>query len=362
MQREPLVSIIVLNFNGRKFLGECILSVLASLGEFELIVVDNGSTDDSMAVIASFSDERIHVLRNKVNLGFAEGNNAGSRIASGEFLLFLNNDTKVNPSWLIPLLKTMEGDAGVAIVQSKLVSLKDNGKTIDSRGDFADTYGSMFCRDQGLSNSPETDKDEEVFGARGAAMMIRRDIFFEVGMFDPDFFMGYEDADLSWRVRLSGWKVMYVPTSVVYHEGGGTFSPARAYHNPKNLFMLQFKNQTTRTLAVHLPPVILVNSIGLLSNIINKRYAQTMYTLRAYEWLFSNLPLICTKRAFVQTLRRATATDSGMMLRPTVRQYIRYNIDLHESWSDLEKVKLVQQAYLRSLIKTLPKGVPSHGE
>jgi GT2 family glycosyltransferase len=360
MQHEPLVSIIVVNFNGAEFLRKCILSVLTSLGEFELVVVDNASTDDSMAVLGSFSDERIRVIRNRANLGFAEGNNVGSKIASGEFLLFLNNDTRVDPSWLIPLLKTMEGDADVAIVQSKLVSLKDNGKTIDSRGDFVDTYGSMFCRDQGLLNSPETDKDEEVFSARGAAMMIRRDVFFEVGMFDPDFFMGYEDADLSWRVRLSGWKVMCVPSSVVYHEGGGTFSAVRAYQNSKNFFILQFKNQTTRTLAVHVPPVILVSLIGLLSNTLSNRDVQTMYTLRAYKWLFSNLPLICAKRAFVQTLRRATATDSGMMLRPTLRQYIRYNIDLHESWSDMEKLKLVHQAYLRSLIKTLQKGLSGH--
>lgn len=363
LQHKPLVSVIILNLDGAKFLRGCISSVLASdYDRFELIVVDNGSTDDSMAVLAYFSDERIRVLRNKSNLGFAEGNNVGSKIAKGEFLLFLNNDTFVDRLWLSQLLKAIEADPGVAIAQSKLVSLRDKGRTIDSRGDFIDIYGEVYCRDQGLTNRPETGDVEEVFSARGAAMMIRRAVFFKVGMFDPDFFLSLEDVDLSWRVRLNGWKVIYVPSSVVYHEGAATYSPVKSYHHSKNFYMLLPKNCTTRSLIVYFPRIILINSMGLISNVLGRRREEVVHSLRVYKWVFSHLSLIWRKRVVVQRLRRNNATDFDMMLKPTLRQYTRYLIDMHSSWSNNAKGQQVQQAYLRSLTRTLLERVPGEGE
>jgi len=232
---RPLVSIIVLNYNGMKFLPGCLSTLLnTSYPNFEIIVVDNSSKDGSVDLIKrSFgSSPRLTVQQNERNFGFAEGNNIGARLANGKYIVFLNVDTQTDSEWLTKLVEVMESDESIGAAQNKLL-LFDHS-TIDSTGDFINFYGRGWMRGYGEQDKGRYNKADEVFSARGAAMIVKKQVLEEVGYFDPAFFMVCEDIDLSWRIRLRGCKVMFVPKSIVYHFGSGTRKefqrPAQSYY------------------------------------------------------------------------------------------------------------------------------------
>jgi GT2 family glycosyltransferase len=173
-----MISIVILNFNGKKFLDECLSSVLKSnYPDFEVIFVDNASTDGSVEFVQSnfrgYSNLRI--IRNNRNLGFAEGNNVGAKVAKGEYVVFLNVDTKVDPNWLKELVTAMESDESIGAAQSKL--LQFDGRTIDSAGDFINFYGFGWMRGHGEIDRGQFNKIDEIFSARGAAMIVRKKSF-----------------------------------------------------------------------------------------------------------------------------------------------------------------------------------------
>lgn len=347
--KQPLVSIIILNYNGSKYLANCLGSVLESFYDsFEIIFVDNASTDDSISIVNKiFKDDKIIIVRNSSNLGFAEGNNIGAGYARGEYLVFLNNDTKVEPTWLQALVQVMELDQKIGAAQSKMLLLDDPGRIFDSAGDFIDFYCMAFRRADGEKDLGQHDNMEEVFSARGACMIIRRSVLNAVEGFDPDFPLGYEDIDICWRIRLRGYKVMYVPKSIVFHKGYGTSSYLRKVRrDPVPLLMI--KNYDAFNLLLYLLPH-LASSLGafILDILVRRKLVLALERLDGTRWVLLNLRRILAKRYRVQQIIRRVPDREvkKMMLQSNLTLYTRYLLDAHRFMYDPVSLKNLHNSY-----------------
>ena len=233
---SPKVSIIIVNYNGKELLQKCLDSLLkVNYDNFEIILVDNNSTDGTVEFITKNYPSLI-IIKLDSNKGFAEPNNVAAKISKGKYLLFLNNDTVVTPNFISEMVKVMETDKKIAICQSLL--LKPDG-SIDSSGDFIDDLGVVY------NSKTKIDEIREVSSARGASMLVRSDIFEKLDGFDQKFFITFEDVDLCWRSWILGYRVLIIPTSIVYHEGGITIKKIKseiAFHGFKNQLAMKITN------------------------------------------------------------------------------------------------------------------------
>ena len=246
--REPEVSVVVVNWNGAAWLPRCLEALRRQRGiQFETVLVDNGSTDGSVELVAASFPE-VRIVRLPSNEGFAGGNNAGVRAARARLVAFLNNDTEADPGWLRALADALCATPHAALAASRIVFM-DRPGVIDSAGDGWLRAGSGFKRGHGSAAGAWEDQDQ-VFGACGAACMIRRDAFEAVGGFDEEFFLLFEDVDLSYRVRLAGWTCVYVPAARVLHASSATIgrlSSLSVFYGQRNVEWVYFGN-TPRTL------------------------------------------------------------------------------------------------------------------
>jgi hypothetical protein len=216
----PFISVIVLNHNGGKFLKGCLTSTLnTDYPNFEVILVDNASIDNSLKIAQLFiQNSKFKIINSQKNLGFSKGNNIGASEAKGKYLLFLNNDTIVEKNWLKELIAVIDNDSSVGAVQPKLLFLQ-NPNAVQSAGNFIDTLGFTIPRTRLPEEQKKLNCQCEI-AATGAAFMIRRDLFDHLGGFEQNFFIYYEDTDLSWRVYMAGKSILLVPSSIVYHAEG----------------------------------------------------------------------------------------------------------------------------------------------
>ena len=232
----PKVSIIIVNYNGKELLQKCLDSLLkVNYDNFEIILVDNNSTDGTVELVTKNYPSLI-IIKLDSNKGFAEPNNIAAKISNGKYLLFLNNDTVVTPNFISEMVKVMETDKKIAVCQSLL--LKPDG-SVDSSGDFIDHLGVVY------NSKTKIDEIREVSSARGASMLVRSDIFEKLDGFDQKFFITFEDVDLCWRSWILGYRVLIIPTSIVYHEGGITIKKIKseiAFHGFKNQLAMKITN------------------------------------------------------------------------------------------------------------------------
>ena len=301
------VSVIVLNYNGRHWLEGCLTATLEQIGERgELILADNASTDDSVDLVRThFPTVRLAAFEQ--NFGFARGNNMGARIARGRYLAFLNNDTVPQPGWLSALKAPFDRDPSTALATSRIVYL-DDPSVVDSAGDGYLRAGGAFKR---LHGSPSAAAGEpgEVFGVCGAACMVRRDAFLDLGGFDEDFFMIYEDVDISYRARLRGYKCTYVPGAIVHHAGSaslGRNSAMSVYYGQRNLEWTYLKNTPWPLLIRSFPNHVLYDGAGLLA--YGARGLLGPYVKGKWAAL-KGLPGILRKRSQVQRRRVASIQE-----------------------------------------------------
>ena len=248
------VSIIVVNYNGRSWLERCLPAAIAQLDPTsELIVVDNGSRDGSVDFVRQrFPDVVLVTL--ETNQGFAGGNNAGARRARGRYLAFLNNDAVPQDGWLAALRAVLDRQHDAGLAASCIVYL-DDPSVVDSAGDGLTRPGGAFKRSHGRSID-EAREAGEVFGACGAAFLIRREVFETLDGFDAAFFAVYEDVDLSYRSQLLGFRCRYVPDAIVHHAGSATLGRTSAqavFFGQRNLEWMYFKNTPWPLLILTLP-------------------------------------------------------------------------------------------------------------
>lgn len=222
------VSIIILQCNGIDILDNCLKTVLKTdYPNYEIIMVDNNSKDNSVEFVKK-NYPKVKIIENKKNKGYAEGNNCALEHVTGDYVVFLNNDTEVDPNWLRYLVKTASKNKDTAICQPKVLSL-NNKKKFDyagAAGGYIDLYGYPICRGR-IFNDVEEDINQyddscEIFWSCGVCLFIKKCVLDEIGSFDSNFFAYYEETDLCWRAHLRGYKIMYVPEAKIYHLGSGT--------------------------------------------------------------------------------------------------------------------------------------------
>jgi len=300
----PLVSIIIINYNGESLLQKCLNSIKNNdYKNYEIILVDNNSTDNSInSVKTDFSE--VKIIKLNKNYGFAEPSNIGAKNAKGELLYFLNNDTTLCKNSLEELVKVIQNPE-ISICQSML--LRPDG-TVDSSGDFITTSGISFS-----SKKKETNIIP-ILSARGASMMIKKQVFWKLGGFDKQFFASFEDVDLGWRTWLLGYKVVLVPQSIVFHQGGKTTALLNNYikfHGTKNTLVLCFVNfeflNFLKSLFLLLRATILkqdFKQISLEDSKITFNPPSFIITLKAIGWLIKNFGYVLKKRKKVNSGRR----------------------------------------------------------
>jgi GT2 family glycosyltransferase len=263
---DPMVRVIVLNWNGRSWLGGCLTALRRQdFRPFEIVLVDNGSTDGSVDFVREhFSECRVIALSE--NVGFSAGNNAGARDATVPYLAFLNNDTQADQGWLTALVDAAEREATVGLVTSHIVFM-DRPDIVDSAGDGYLRCGGGFKHRHGQPVDGDHGS-REVFGACGAAFLIRRELFQALGGFDEDLFMVYEDVDLSYRARLLGARCVYEHGARVRHAGSaslGRMSTIAVYHGQRNLEWTWIKNSPRSLLLRSMPAHVLYDLAGLVT-------------------------------------------------------------------------------------------------
>lgn len=244
-------AVIILNYNGAALLQHYLPSVIRSVkGDAEVIVADNGSTDNSVKVM---NDEfaNVKLLAFDKNYGFAEGYNKAIREVVADYVVLLNSDVETPMGWLEPLVEYIDAHTECAALQPKIIADKQRThfEYAGAAGGFIDRYGYPFCRGRILDTVEEDngqyDTPIEVFWATGACLVVRRQVYLETGGLDARFFAHQEEIDLCWRLKSRGYSIQCIPSSVVYHLGGGSLgyeSPRKTYLNFRNNQLLLYKN------------------------------------------------------------------------------------------------------------------------
>jgi hypothetical protein len=304
VKSDIAVSIIVVNWNRERLLKDCLCSLSRqSYSNYEIIVVDNGSSDNSVSFIKeNFST--VKVIELAENKGFTGGNAAGLNVASGDFIALINNDARAERDWLERLVTPMLAETDVGICASKIVI--DDAEVIDSAGNGLVTAGVGFNRGLGMGRGHFA-SSELVFGACGAAALYRRRMLDEVGFFDDRFFLYDEDTDLSFRAQLAGWKCVYVPDAIVYHKGNATagrLSDTHVYYHTRNLEFVWIKNMPLG-LMLRFAHHKLVQEIGSFCYLCLRHGKWAPY-FRAKIDALRMLPQMLQKRRMVQKRRRVS--------------------------------------------------------
>jgi GT2 family glycosyltransferase len=304
-KRRIKTAIVILNWNGKDWLEKFLPTIIQHSDTAEIIIADNGSTDDSLLFLSK-NFPNIKVINNKENLGFAGGyNNALDRIHA-EYYVLLNSDVEVSDNWLLPIIRLMDKDKDIAACQPKLLDFNNRKKFeyAGASGGFLDNLGYPFCRGR-IFNFLEEDTGQyndtaEVFWATGACLFVRADIFWEVGGFDSDFFAHQEEIDLCWRLRNKGYKIMVEPKSEVYHAGGGTLNASssfKTYLNFRNNLCMLFKNLPLSSLFFVVIFRLLLDAVASITFLKQKDgFSHFFAIIKAHFYFYCAIPKLIIKR------------------------------------------------------------------
>lgn len=297
---SPKVAIVILNWNGRKFLEHFLPSVTASTYiNIELVVADNGSADDSITWLQSAYPD-IRIIRLDRNYGFAKGYNEALKMVVADYYVLLNSDVEVMPGWLQPMIELLESDRSIAACQPKILSYH-NKKIFEyagAAGGWLDEYGYPFAKGRIFDICEEDhgqyDQTEPIFWASGAALFIRSGVYHQVNGFDEYFFAHQEEIDLCWRIQLAGHKIYSCPSSVVYHVGGGTLprgNSRKTYLNFRNNHIMLSKNLTYSKKIWILPIRTFLDAVSAWKGLLSGDGGYFIAIVRAHAafykwWLF----------------------------------------------------------------------------
>ena len=318
------LSVVILNWNGRRHLERYLPSVVAHTeGDAEVVVADNGSTDDSLQWLRlNYPDVR--VIRLDRNYGFAGGYNRALREVESEYVLLLNSDVEVTAGWWQPLVEVLDTESDVAAVAPKLLADMEGTQFeyAGAAGGFIDYLGYPFCRGRILSNVEEDrgqyDNRRDIFWASGAAMCCRREVFESLGGVDEDFFAHMEEIDLQWRMQLAGWRIVVEPKSVVYHLGGGTLpaSSRKIFLNHRNNLAMLFKCASPMQRAVVAVVRPFTDMLEALVNLVTLHPQRALAIVRAWgEFIAWHGALSRKRKAVVRTKKVDNIYRNSIVLR-----------------------------------------------
>jgi len=296
----PAVAVIILNWNGKKYLERFIPVLLQSTyPDFKIYVADNGSTDDSVSFLRQTHSEVI-ILAEPTNEGFAGGYNRAIQQIPEEFIVLLNSDIEVTRNWLEPAVKMMVQDPHIGAVQPKILDF-NNKKRFEyagAAGGWIDRLGYPFSMGRIFdileNDDQQFDKPTPIFWASGAAMFTRESIFIKLGGFDSYFFAHQEEIDLCWRMQHAGYKIMSCPESLVYHIGGGTLSkdnPRKIYLNFRNNLIMLWKNLDGFNRYLILTARFLLDAVSAWKNLLSGQPSYFIAVMNAHVGFFKWLLL-----------------------------------------------------------------------
>lgn len=272
------VAIVILNWNGRKFLEQFLPSVLASTyAKKRVIVADNASGDDSVSFLQQHFPS-VEIICNPVNEGYSKGYNTMLKQVKADYYVLLNSDIEVKENWIEPVIKLMEADRKIAACQPKILSYHDKSvfEYAGACGGWIDKLGYPFMRGRVFDfcekDNGQYDNAEECFWASGAAMFVRASTFHEMGGLDEFFFAHQEEIDFCWRLHLSGYRIFVQPHSVVYHVGGGTLpkgNSRKTFLNFRNNLVMLYKNLPWQSACWKLPARMLLDAIAAWKHLLN---------------------------------------------------------------------------------------------
>jgi GT2 family glycosyltransferase len=342
---NDLVSVVIVNYNGKHYLKDCIDSILGSMpANYEIIVADNNSSDDSVPYIqAAFAPhlQKMKFLVLDKNYGPAKARNKAMEIANGKYVAFLDNDTKVDKDWLITAIDLFRSDETIGCIQCKLL-LMDQKDRFDYAGEYLDHKGFLVQRalhkeiDQG-----QHDQYVEILAAKSAGMFIRKDVFEKINGFDEDYFIYVEETDLGWRSWHLGYKTVFCPESIVYHK----FSTSSIiltqekhnynirFHGTKNYITTLVKNLSARSMIVILPTHIAIWFLFAFFLIFTGNFRSAAHVIKGISWVGFNIRNILQKRSAIQNSRVLSDNDifiAHKLMRKAsilvkVRQYLTYS-------------------------------------
>lgn len=328
------VAVVILNWNGKKFLEQFLPGVLACTGsDARVIVADNASTDDSVAWLRKYFPE-VKLIQNRVNGGFATGYNEALRQVEADYYVLLNSDIEVTPGWLRPVIELMEADKRIGACQPKIRSWHNRAKFeyAGAAGGFIDKYGYPFCRGR-VFFSLEEDKGQyddnvEIFWATGACMFVRAGLYHQLGGLDDDFFAHMEEIDFCWRLKLAGYKVMACGASEVYHVGGGTLpknSPFKTYLNIRNNIVLLYKNlPSNRLLQVFLVRAVL-DVVAAFHFLLSSGVDDFTAVFKAHYSFYKNLSKHRKKRNEITQVEVSEMYEGNIVVAHYIKQLKRYS-------------------------------------
>jgi GT2 family glycosyltransferase len=303
---ETKVAIVILNWNGRKYLQQFLPSVIkySNNPENKIVVADNNSSDDSVSYIKEFFPQ-IEIVRFSRNYGYAKGYALSLPQISAKYYVLLNSDIEVTPGWIDPIVKLMDDDKQIAAAMPKIRAYhrREYFEYAGAAGGFIDKYGYPFCQGRILNeiekDNGQYDHYKEIFWASGACMFLRASAYIKTGGFDGDFFAHMEEIDLCWRLKRLGYKIFYCPDSVVYHVGGGTLpndNPRKLYYNYRNCLFLLFKNIDRIDFLKILIPRMFLDGLSATLYLVQGKLSFFMAVLRAHLRFYFSLNMLINKR------------------------------------------------------------------
>ena len=323
----PFVSVIIVNYNGREFLKQCLVSLLRTdYANYEIVVVDNASTDRSIKDLEKFfsKNPRLRLVKNQENLGHSEGCNIGAKLTKGRYLVFLDSDIEFEAdNWLKELVKVMENNSKIGLAQAKIVLSEDKRRldcvclAIDALGTWAAYYG---------SKEKKLKKNFEIMAASSGCSIIRRKVFNKSGGFDSSYFIYDDDTDLSLRIRIMGYQVLFVPSAVVIHRSGVLrgVSGIGPYYSAKNRIRTAIKNYELRNVWWKFSILIFFTFMVAAGFFVVKKHKEAKATLKGIFNLFTDLPDIWNKRLLFQSKR--CLKDSDLVKAGFLKNDVQYTL------------------------------------
>ncbi len=317
------VAVVILNFNGKKLLAQFLPSVISNSNAATIYVVDNGSTDESIALLKTNFPE-VRIIQLDKNYGFCGGYNKGLATLEEEFFILLNSDVEVTPGWVLPLVALADSNLKIGAIQPKILAYNHKNKFeyAGAGGGFIDTLGYPFCRGR-IFDHVEEDEGQyndtcEVFWAAGACMFVRSACYKELNGLDEDFFAHMEEIDFCWRLNRSGYAVYYNGESTVYHLGAGTLSynhPRKVFLNFRNGLAMLLKNLDGGEVVYKIPTRILLDWLAAASFLFKGQFKNFLAVFKAHWSLLGSVNSIVRKR---KALRAEYPTYSRDTIYPNL--------------------------------------------
>lgn len=292
------VAIVILNYNGQRFLEKFLPSVIQNADACEIIVADNASTDNSVPFMTQVYPE-IRLIQLLHNSGFAGGYNEALKQIKATYYILLNSDIEVTPNWIAPVIDLMDANPNMAACQPKIRDYhkQSHFEYAGAAGGYIDWLGYPFCRGRIFDTcEPDTgqyDDAREIFWATGACMFVRANVFHALGGFDAQFFAHMEEIDLCWRMKNAGYEIYYSPASTVYHVGGGTLhksNPRKTFLNYRNGLAMMYKNLPDNQLFSTIFMRLVLDGVSSIKFLLAGSFKDIWAILKAHFAFYAMIP------------------------------------------------------------------------